>query len=251
MRTSSNMQHSVKSLIGYPVYATNGWIGSLYDFYFDDETWGIRHAVIRAGHRILSRKVLISPGELGRPDLESRSFRVDLTKEHVRNSPVTNTRKPVSRQQLDLLHSHYGWPAWILAGGMNPAPFTVPPVPVEELEHIESLRREADIHLRSIREVVRYSVQGIGSRTGYLSDMVVNVRTWVIACLMVTTRGWLRGTGILISPWLVREIRWGDRTVSANVDLTLLRGNQRHDSVLTPGSECDTKLSGFDDSMGQ
>ena len=39
------MQYSVKDLEGYAIGATDGDIGKLDDFYFDDESWTIRYLV--------------------------------------------------------------------------------------------------------------------------------------------------------------------------------------------------------------
>lgn len=36
------MQHNIKSLIGFKMAATDGEIGEVKEFYFDDETWVIR-----------------------------------------------------------------------------------------------------------------------------------------------------------------------------------------------------------------
>ena len=37
------MERNITSLIGYGLQATDGEIGEVVDFYFDDETWTIRY----------------------------------------------------------------------------------------------------------------------------------------------------------------------------------------------------------------
>ena len=40
------MMRNVKDLRGYAIRATDGVLGTLDDFYFDDEDWGIRYLVV-------------------------------------------------------------------------------------------------------------------------------------------------------------------------------------------------------------
>ena len=48
------MQYSVKDLKGYAIGATDGDIGKLDDFYFDDESWTIRYLVAETGSCLLN-----------------------------------------------------------------------------------------------------------------------------------------------------------------------------------------------------
>ena len=62
------MLRNFKDLRGYAIRATDGVIGKVDDFYFDDEDWGIRYLVVDTGSWLSGRKVLISPIALGSPD---------------------------------------------------------------------------------------------------------------------------------------------------------------------------------------
>jgi hypothetical protein len=37
------MQHSIRSMIGYAIRATDSDLGNVDEFYFDDETWRRNH----------------------------------------------------------------------------------------------------------------------------------------------------------------------------------------------------------------
>ena len=89
---------NVKDLRGYAIRATDGVIGTVDDFYFDDEHWGIRYLVVDTGTWLSGRKVLISPMAIGSPDWMIQQLPVSLTKAQVTRSPDIDTRKPVSRQ---------------------------------------------------------------------------------------------------------------------------------------------------------
>ena len=90
------MQYSVKDLKGYAIGATDGDIGKVDDFYFDDEFWTIRYLVAETGNWLMNRKVLISPFALGKTDLSRVRFDVTLTKKQVEESPSMDTDEPVS-----------------------------------------------------------------------------------------------------------------------------------------------------------
>ena len=61
------MLRSMSDLQGYAIAATDGDIGHVTDFYFDDEAWVIRFLVVDTGSWLSSRKVLISPIAIGHP----------------------------------------------------------------------------------------------------------------------------------------------------------------------------------------
>lgn len=71
------MLRRVKDLMGYRIEATDDEIGSVQDFYFDDETWTIRYLVVDTGGWLPGRSVLIAPEALDRPGWDSRRFSVN------------------------------------------------------------------------------------------------------------------------------------------------------------------------------
>jgi len=92
------MLRSMNGLEDCTIRATDGTIGHVSDFYFDDEAWVIRYLVVDAGTWLSSRQVLISPIAIGHPDWTEKVLPVSITKEQVKNSPDIDTDKPVSRQ---------------------------------------------------------------------------------------------------------------------------------------------------------
>ena len=66
------MLRSVMSLEGFSIGATDGTVGKVKDFYFDDEAWVIRYAVVNTTW--LGREVLLSPYSMGRVDWAIRPY---------------------------------------------------------------------------------------------------------------------------------------------------------------------------------
>ena len=98
------MLRNVKDLRGYAIRATDGVIGHVDDFYFDDEAWAIRYLVVETGRWLPDRQVLISPISIGHPDWSAQLLPVSLTKAQVKGSPDIDTKKPVSRQREATYH---------------------------------------------------------------------------------------------------------------------------------------------------
>ena len=59
------MLQSIKELNRHKLGASDGDIGHVKDFYFDDQNWGIRYLVADTGTWSPGRQVLISPYSLG------------------------------------------------------------------------------------------------------------------------------------------------------------------------------------------
>ena len=58
------MLFAVNGLIGCPVEASDGDIGAVKDFLFDDRSWKIRWMTVDTGHWLPGRQVLIHPSAI-------------------------------------------------------------------------------------------------------------------------------------------------------------------------------------------
>jgi len=57
---------SLKDMDRYSIGATDGEIGMVKDFYFDDIAWVIRYLIVETGSWLSRRQVLISPISIDR-----------------------------------------------------------------------------------------------------------------------------------------------------------------------------------------
>ena len=106
------MLRSAKELLGYELHGTDGQIGHVRDFYFDDAEWRTRYLVADTGNWLPGRKVLVSPASTGEPDWSSHSVPVKLSKSQIEHSPPIDFDKPVSRQYEEKLSKQHGWPVY-------------------------------------------------------------------------------------------------------------------------------------------
>jgi len=229
------MLRSTKELEHYAIGATDGDIGHVNDFYFDDDAWVVRYLVVDTGTWLAGRTVLISPISIRQPDWIKRTLPVVITKDQVRNSPDVDTDKPVSRQNESLYLDYYGYPDYwggVSMWGDGLYPYAMSPGYVEqgltrrERERDEEAyrraerdrRRNEDPHLRSCNEVHGYHLKASDGEIGHVEGFLIDDETWAIRYLVVNTSNWWLGHKVLIAPRWIESVNWDDQTVA--VDLT-------------------------------
>lgn len=241
------MLQNIKRLTGYSMGATDGEIGKVTDFFFDDEKWTIRYLVVDTGGWLFGRKVLISPHAISGSNRHAEMFPVDLTKEQVRNSPDIDTDKPVSRQHEIELYNYYPWPTYWAAGdggmGMGlgmPGLGMVTPVPdasEQQTEEEAGVKKEKqDPHLRSMREVRGYAIHAVDGTIGEIEDYIIDDSTWRIVFLVVDTGNWFPGKKVLLSPQWIRQIQWERSQVIVDVTRDQVKNSPEYDPSM-PMSE--------------
>lgn len=189
------MLRSMKDLQDYVIRATDGIIGHVRDFYFDDEAWVVRYLVVDTGTWLSNRKVLISPIAIGHPNWMERELPVSITKKQVKNSPDIDTQKPVSRQHEMRYLGYYGYPYyWGGAGlwgaglypnmmmpgyaGFVPAPNAEQPEAENAYARADATRHQNDDpHLRDCKAVMKYHIEATDGDIGHIQGLLVEEET--------------------------------------------------------------------------
>ncbi|MBK5279444.1 MAG: PRC-barrel domain-containing protein [Bacteroidia bacterium] len=230
------MKNNLKSLIGFTLGATDGEIGKVKEFYFDDETWTIRYLIVDTGNWLFGRVVLISPEALLTPDWENKIFPVNLTREQVKHSPDINTDLPVSRQEEIKLHAYYPWVAYwgggYYGGGSGPLAIGADPLGLPNKEFAEKLAQEeedANKHLRSSDKVTGYKIEATDGAIGDIEDFIIDETKWTIDFLLIDTGNWLPGKKVLISPKLISQIAWELDTVEVETSIAFIKSSPEYD----------------------
>lgn len=241
---------SLKDLKGFTIQATDGEIGKLDDFYFDDDEWAVRYLVVDTGGWLTGRKVLLSPESIsGQVDRENKLYHVDLTRDQVKNSPLVDTERPVSRQQETELRGYYGWPMYWggMSGPQGGMGYTaVPPmladsaaVPVtgphgsldNELGGAtpEEMDRKQDPHLRSFKEVTGYRIHADDGEVGKVSDFIVEDEKWNIMYMVVDTGNLFPGRKVLVAPSWIQAVSWDDKQVDVDLKVDTIKNSPEYD----------------------
>ena len=187
------MHHNIKSLIGFKMAATDGEIGEVKEFYFDDETWAIRYLIVDTGNWFSSKKVLIAPQALLVTHWADKNFPVNLTKEQIKTSPNIDTDQPVSHQQQIEMYGHYAWERYggsgFYAGGSTAVMDLPPGVDEEIIKENDAANNHADYdtHLRSTEAVAGYYIHATDGDIGHVKDFIIDDTSWEITDLVIDT----------------------------------------------------------------
>src|ERR1700733_13344995 len=172
------MLFAVSGLEGCRIAASDGHIGAVKDFLFDDQSWKIRWMVVDTGFWLPGRRILIHPSVIVPLDLsepaervlpmmswgETLAVSVRLTKVQIEASPKAHEDEPVTKQMEAQLYDYYGWdrswgtaycgPNAIVTSPAGPPIFAV--AAARQAAGMETHPRDGDPHLRSVVAVNGY-----------------------------------------------------------------------------------------------
>jgi len=98
---------SGEEVIGYEIMASDGAIGSVENFVFDDESWAIHHIVVDTRRWLPGRQVLVSPQWIEGISWAEREVHVKITREAIEASPEYDPSRPFSSEFDKELYEHY------------------------------------------------------------------------------------------------------------------------------------------------
>jgi sporulation protein YlmC with PRC-barrel domain len=213
------MLQNITKFYGKRLHASDGDIGHVKDFYFDDKTWAVRYLVVDTGTWLPGRQVLLSPHAIGSLHLDGDILPVKLTRRRIEDSPSIDSHRPVSRQYEEEYYRYYGWPAYWQGGqmmGMGGFP-AIPPPLVREPAPQNASQKSDDTHLRSTSAVKGYHIQALDGMIGEVSDFLLEAKSWAIRELVVEAGHWYSGKEIRIRPGKVDRISFDDSSMFVNL----------------------------------
>jgi hypothetical protein len=234
LRQEVTMIRSVKQLEQFDIVATDGSIGSIKDFYFDDERWVVRYLVVDTGKWLPGRRVLVSPFSVGGTDWNEHRVRLSITREQVRHSPDIDLHKPVSRQHEAEYLKYYGYPLyWAHTGLWGAYPTPMPPAEVRAVQYEAAMAGQppatGDSHLRSTQEVIGYMIRATDGELGHVNDFLIDDATWAVRYFVINTSNWWFGKQVLASPSWISVIQWASKAVDVNVTRQAIRSAPPYD----------------------
>ena len=247
------MLYNASALAGYALHATDGEIGSVEDFYFDDKAWIIRYLVADTGKWLPGRKVLLSPLSLGAVHLDGKKLDVKLTKDQVENSPDIDTHKPISRQNEIRFYNYYSYPYyWSGPSAWGPIalPSQLPEIQphmakAEQREILSESETEAeDYHLRSVSEIAGYYIKASDGEVGHVEDVLVDDKSWAVRYIVVDTKNWWPGRKVLVSPEWIKEVSWNDSSVYIDLARDAIETSPEYDLSAPLSEEYEKRLCG-------
>jgi len=232
------MERNINSLTGYSLKASNGEIGEVEEFYFDDETWKIRYMVVKTGGWLSGREVLIPPPAIENVNLPEHFFKVRLTKKQISDSPDIDTHKPVYRQQEIELYDHYAWEGYWLSG-FYPGGYLGVSVPFPSIDHknlippgFDKERPKGDLHLRSTEKVTGYHVHAKDGEIGHITDFVIDDHTWEVLYMVVDTHNWIGGKKVSIPAAHILKVEWENSKIYLNITIAAVQKSKLFEEAM-------------------
>ena len=228
------MLRSIKQLYGDKLGASDGEIGHVKDFYFDDQTWAVRYVVADTGSWLPGRQVLISPHAFGSLHQAGKLLLVNLTRKQIENSPAIESHKPVSRKYEEEYYRYYGWPYYWQGDGLwGMSGFPILELPAKPLPHepatpIGPQPEPADAHLRSTQTVGGYHLQANDGIIGHVCDFMIDTQSWAIRHLVIKTGHRFSGKEVQIPTREVARISYPDSTVFVNMTMEIVQQSPTH-----------------------
>jgi hypothetical protein len=228
------MLQSIKQLYGEKLGASDGDIGHVKDFYFDDQSWAVRYLVADTGTWLTSRQVLLAPHAFGNLQQAGKVLHVNLTRKQIEASPSIEWHKPVSRQYEEEYYRHYGWPYyWQGDGlwGMSGFPILelpAKPLPRENISTIDPKHKQSDAHLRSTQAVQGYHVNASDGIAGHVCDFMMDGESWAISQLVVKIGHRFTGKEVRIPATKVDRVSYEDSAVFVNLTKETVEQSTAH-----------------------
>ena len=228
------MLFAVSGLEGCTVRASDGEVGAVKDFLFEDRTWKVRWMAVDAGHWLPGRRVFIHPSAIApltlppKPKLpmmsmsEMLTLTVNLSRREIEAGPHSGEDESVNSDMEALLYDYYGWDPYWGASHFRAALSS----DAESRIVADEVRREADAErppvdgvdrLHSVAEFKGYAVHALDGDIGHVENLLADDSNWEIRYLVIATRNWWPGKIVQLSPYAVKDIDWFGEQANMNV----------------------------------
>jgi len=166
--------HRAQKILGARIHAVDGDIGTLEDFYFEEDGWNVRYFLVDTGKWMSGKKVLLSPMDVKGP-WTMAEVPVSLTKEQVWNSPEFDPARHLSHDEEEKMLRHYGHASYWAEGA-------------------------ATTHnLRSTKQSTGYHLHASDGEIGHVDDFLIGENSWKIRYLLVDTSNWIGGRSVVVA----------------------------------------------------
>jgi sporulation protein YlmC with PRC-barrel domain len=167
------MLRAISDLKRFTIAATDGYLGSVSDLYFDDRSWVVRYLVVDAGPWLPGHRLFVSPLS-------------------VRRSDPTTLRLGLSMRQVEISSVSSAQPCGVLP------------------ENLARAGDGGDFHLQTATAVMGYAIRAEDGEIGHVKDVLVDDKAWAIRYLVVDTEHWWAGKRVLVSPGWLTRVAWDE-----------------------------------------
>jgi len=233
--------NSVKNLKGYKLKCTDGEIGEVDEFYFDDRFWTIRYLVASTGQDSLKKQVLISPYALREITREEKNIYVKLTKKQAEEAPSPDTDKPVTLQFEEDYYHFFGWPVyWNGLFTWGDYPFIQ--MGREKTKVQPESKKNWNHSLRGTRYVTGYKVHAEDGELGKVEDFIIDDETWAIRYLVISLGEWFADKKVLVSPRWIESVSFDELKVNLSLKMNEVKESPEYTPETMPDRDYEERL---------
>jgi hypothetical protein len=196
--------------------ARDGAIGHVRDFFFDEQSWVIRHLVVDTGSWKKGRLVLVSPQDLVGFDGDGRTLHVRLGRQQIEDGPSIESHRPISRHYEADFYRYYGWPAYWNGGAAR------------DRDGPPGGEFRDDRHLQSTHAINGFKIHTTDGAWGVVSGCMVDDQGWVIREVVVETGCWYAGKQVMIAPGEIDHMSCADAMVWVSPTRAALERSAEH-----------------------
>jgi hypothetical protein len=246
------MLFAVSGLQGCAIAASDGRIGAVKDFLFDDQSWTIRWLVVDTGDSLTGRKVLIHPSAVAplaippKPRLpmmspsDSLEVSVNLTRRQIEESPEARADDPVTKDMEALLYDYYGWdPGW---GATDFSENAIVDKAAEQGATGAESGPGGGQGLESAARIIGYHVHASDGELGHVENLLADDAGWDIRYLVIATSSWRPGKTVRLAPYAVTAVDRADREVKLNVTRDQVKSAPAWDPLATTDEVSEQQL---------
>ena len=225
------MLHLAHKIIGATVKGTDGEIGALEDFYFEENRWTVRYLLVDTGKWFSGKRVLISPMSV-RNGWGRTGIRLGLTK--IKCGRVRNSKMEIRCHTPGNLTS---WPTTDIRTIGEP-PASGATLTVRRTSSKRRLERRLPARVSIPRRVTceasrraRYHLHARNGEIGHVDDFLIGEESWRIRYLLVDTSNWIGGRSVIVSPETVERIDKEDSLLYVGVERDTIKQAPEIDSI--------------------
>lgn len=199
------MYYSARAITGFRASASDGTLGRILGFVFNDRDWQVQYLIVRRG-LIFGRHILVEPESVKWIDGTHKRVYLDLPRSAMSRRPDIDDHPPVGKLEERMQFARYQ--------GHQPPDW--------------HLRRVAETHLRDTSEITGYRILTENGPGGKVVDVILDTENWKIHQL-AARRGWWWNKPHLIPPEWVEDIDWAQRSVQVHVEQEEILSSQEFD----------------------
>jgi hypothetical protein len=206
------MLQSANDLWGFSIGATDGEIGQVEEFLFD-EHWIVRGIVVNIGGWFTPNKITVSTTSINRVDWTTRSVETPLTRQEVKSSPqIASGRSDNSTEHVKS------------AGA--------------KVSHDEGSTNRT----RSTKALKGFAIAARDRDIGHVDDFIIDDERWMIGYVVVDTRNWLPGKKVIVPPSRMKKIDWRTGKIHAELSRRDIKNSPEYDDTLTIDREYEERI---------